>query len=260
MTDLIAITGATGHLGGGVARGLHERGRPLRLVVRDPSRAPDLAGAALAMASYDDPDALRRAFEGVDTLFLVSAAEAQDRLAQHRTAVRAAAEAGVRRVVYTSFLGAAPDAAFTLARDHFHTEQALTDAGLAHVALRNSLYADVVPAFVTDGVLRGPGGAGHLAPVARRDVVDVSVAALEDPTLTGPLALTGPVLHDLAEIAAVTGEVTGDATRYVAETVRRPTRRGAGTARPTGSSTHGSAPTSRSPPASWTWSPTRSNG
>jgi NAD(P)H dehydrogenase (quinone) len=127
---------------------------------------------------------------------LVSGSESPDRLEQHRTAVRAAADAGVRRVVYTSFLGAAPDATFTLARDHFHTERALADAGLVTVALRNSLYADVLPSFAADGVLAGPAGEGRLAPVARRDVVDVSVAAVLDPTLEGVLELTGPELLD----------------------------------------------------------------
>ena len=54
-------------------------------------------------------------------------------------------EAGVERVVYTSFLGAAPNAEFTFARDHFHTEQYLESAGLRFSALRNSLYQDILP-------------------------------------------------------------------------------------------------------------------
>ena len=57
---------------------------------------------------------MRAAFAGVDTLLLVSAAEHPERVRQHLAAVDAAAAAGVRRVVYTSFLGAGPDATFTL--------------------------------------------------------------------------------------------------------------------------------------------------
>ncbi len=56
---------------------------------------------------------------------MVSASEAVDRLDQHRAFVSAAAEAGVRHVVYTSFQGAAPDCTFTLGRDHWATEEAL---------------------------------------------------------------------------------------------------------------------------------------
>ena len=59
-TGMIAVTGATGGLGGRVARRLAEQGVGQRLVVRDPGRAPELAGAEVAAGSYDDPDGLRR--------------------------------------------------------------------------------------------------------------------------------------------------------------------------------------------------------
>lgn len=215
----IAVTGATGHLGGGVARQLHARDVDLRLVVRDADRAPDLAGAEVAVAAHGDADAMRQALQGVDALYLVSGEESADRLEQHRSAVQAAADAGVGRIVYTSFIRAAPDATFTLARDHFHTEQALASTGIPFVALRNNLYADLLPLFATDGAIRGPAGSGRLAPVARRDIVDVSVVALLDPTVVGPIDVTGPELLDLHEVAEITAEVTGEPVRYVDETL-----------------------------------------
>ena len=52
------------------------------------------------------PPGLQAALTGVDTLYLVSAAEAENRLEQHFAAVDAAVAAGVQRIVYTSFLGA----------------------------------------------------------------------------------------------------------------------------------------------------------
>lgn len=215
----IAVTGATGHLGGGVARQLHTRGVDVRLIVRDAERAPDLPGTEVGVAAHGDRDAMRRALQGADALYLVSGEESADRLEQHRTAVRAAAEAGVHRIVYTSFIRAAPDATFTLARDHFHTEQALAGTGIPFVALRNNLYADVLPLFAGDGAIRGPAGDGRLAPVARRDIVDVSVVALLDPTVVGPVDVTGPELLDLHEIAATIGDVTGTPVEYVDETL-----------------------------------------
>ena len=66
---------------------------------------------------------MRLALDGVEVLFLPSAAEHPDRVSLHRTAVDAAAAAGVGRLVYTSFLGAAPECVFTFGRDHFHTEE-----------------------------------------------------------------------------------------------------------------------------------------
>ena len=177
----IAITGATGHIGGGVARLLG--GEVDRIVVRDPSRAPELPGSPeVRVATYADGNAMRSALAGADVLLLVSGAEAQDRLEQHRTAVRAAAEAGVRHVVYTSFDGAAPDAAFTLGRDHWHTEQAIRDSGMAWTFLRDSFYLDFFPLFASgDGVISGPAGDGRVAAVARDDVVDSAAAVLRDP-------------------------------------------------------------------------------
>lgn len=61
---MIAVTGATGAVGGRVAELLAERGAPLRMVVRDADRAPRIEGAEVAGgASYSDPEAMGRAFE-----------------------------------------------------------------------------------------------------------------------------------------------------------------------------------------------------
>jgi uncharacterized protein YbjT (DUF2867 family) len=114
--ELIAVTGATGAVGSRVARGLGERGARLSLVVRDLARAPRLEGAEVRAASgYGAGDEMR-----AGTVMLIPAAEAPDRVEQHKRRGRRVA-AGVRRLVYLSFLGAAPDATFTLARDHWAT-------------------------------------------------------------------------------------------------------------------------------------------
>jgi uncharacterized protein YbjT (DUF2867 family) len=164
---LIAVTAATGGLGGRVARRLAAAGAAQRLVVRDPDRAPALPGANVAQARYDDPGTVRAALGGVDTLLFVSATEHPDRVGLHRGAIDAAIQAGVRRIVYTSFLAAAADATFTFARDHWHTEQHIRATGVPFTFLRDSLYQDVLPYFVGgDGAIRGPAGEGRFAPVA----------------------------------------------------------------------------------------------
>lgn len=129
--SVIAVTGSTGVVGGAVARGLAAAGESIRLVVRDVSRAPQLARAEVAIATYGDSAALEAALVGVHTLFLVSASEDANRVALHTNAVDAAVAASVERIVYTSFYGASPDATFTLARDHWHTEQPFAAAGRA---------------------------------------------------------------------------------------------------------------------------------
>ncbi|PZE37044.1 MULTISPECIES: NmrA family NAD(P)-binding protein [unclassified Curtobacterium] len=218
----IAITGATGNIGGSVARALAADGTPFRMVVRDASRAPELPGADVAVATYADADAARAAFAGVEVLFLVSGAEARDRLDQHRTVIRAAADAGVRHVVYTSFQGAAADATFTLGRDHFWTEQAIRDTSMAHTFLRDSFYLDFVEDLVgEDGVIRGPADDGAMAAVARADVARVATAVLREPArhLDRTYDLTGPAAITLEQAAAVVSDVRGRPVSYHRESL-----------------------------------------
>jgi NAD(P)H dehydrogenase (quinone) len=244
MTRLVAVTGATGVLGGRVVQRLAGRAAEadarLRLVVRDPSRAPAVPGAEVAAfpGGYSDGPGFTNALRGVHTLYLVSAAEAEDRLQQHLTAVRAAADAGVQRIVYTSFLGASPDAAFSLVRQHFATEQAIAATGVRPTFLRHSMYADFVPFFaVLEGeraVIAAPAGAGRASFVSRDNCADVDAAVLLDDSgrYDGrALDVTGPSAITLAEAAGVLAEITGRPAEYRDQTVdeawatRRPSGR-----------------------------------
>jgi len=202
----------------------------VRLLVRgDASRAPAVEGpdpsaVSVAVAAYDSPpELLAGALEGVSGLFMVSGAESADRRAQHLAFVTAAARAGVGHIVYTSFFGASADATFTLARDHWVTEEAIRSSGMAWTFLRDNLYLDVLPWFAgADGAVRGPAGDGRVAAVAIDDVADAAAAVLASPAphagrtydLTGPEALT------LAEAAArITAAGSHGEVRFVDETV-----------------------------------------
>ncbi len=223
-TDLptLAVTGSTGWLGGLVARDLAGKGVAQRLLVRDASRAPDLPGAVVRECTYADADSARAALEGVDTLFMVSAAENADRLTEHRAFIDAAAAAGVGHVVYISFFGAAPDATFTLARDHWATEEHLRASGLAWTSLRDNLYLEFVPHMAgEDGVIRGPAGDGRAAVVAHEDVARTAVAVLLDPAVHAGATynLTGPEALTLTEAARIFSEVTGRQVTFHDETV-----------------------------------------
>ncbi|HEY0166662.1 MAG TPA: SDR family oxidoreductase [Jatrophihabitans sp.] len=218
----LAVTGSTGALGGMVARTLAGQGVQQRLLARTPSRAPDLGGAVVLPASYADRQAATRALDGVRVLFMVSAADAADRLDQHRAFIDAAAEAGVRHIVYTSFCGAAPDSVFTLGRDHYATEQHIKDTGIAHTFLRDNFYIDFLPALAgDDGVIRGPAGDGRVAAVTRADIARAAVAVLTDPDahLGATYRLTGPQALTMAEVAATISDVTGQHVTFHNETV-----------------------------------------
>lgn len=227
---MIAVTGATGALGGRVVDRLAASDVPLRLVVRDAARAPRTPGAEVVVnaGGFGDPAGLRKALTGADTLFLVSAAEAENRLRQHLDAVDAAVAAGVQRIVYTSFLHASPDAVFTLVRQHAATEDRIRASGVRHTFLRHGMYADFVPFFATlqDGraVIAAPAGEGRTSFVSRDDLADVAAAVLLDGSgrFDGQaLEVTGPEALSLADAARVLAEVTGVPAEYRPETVEQ---------------------------------------
>lgn len=225
MTDArptLAITGSTGALGGRVARTLAERGVPQRLLVRTVAKAPILEGAVVLPFSYSDREASARALEGVETLLMVSASESANRVDQHRAFVDSAKAAGVQHIVYTSFVGASPRSTFTLARDHYATEQFIRAAGIDHTFLRDNFYMDVMRSFVgEDGVIRGPAGSGRAAFVARNDVARTAVAVLENARAhtNATYDLTGPEALSLAEVAAAIARATGTRVTFHDETL-----------------------------------------
>jgi uncharacterized protein YbjT (DUF2867 family) len=205
-----------------VARQLSDAGFSQRLLVRDPRRAPDLTDAAAVAVSYGDPVLSRPALEGVKVLFMVSAAEAEDRLQQHYAFVDAAAEAGVRHIVYTSFFGAAPDCTFTLGRDHYATEARIRASGMGFTFLRDNFYLDFLPVLAgEDGVIRGPAGDGVMAAVAREDIARCAVAVLRDPAVHAGATynLTGPEDISLEHAAEVLTRATGRTVTYHHETL-----------------------------------------
>jgi len=130
--------------------------------------------------------------------------------------------AGVGHIVYTSFAGAAPDATFTLGRDHYDAEQAIRETGMTHTFLRDNFYLDVLPYFADEqGVMRGPAGDGRVAAVARADVADVATAVLRAPAdhADATYVLTGPEALTLAEAAARAGAVLGRSLSFEDQTV-----------------------------------------
>ena len=189
------------------------------MIVREVARAPKLAKAEVAIATYHDRPAMVAALHDIETVFFVSAFESEDRLKHHLAAIRAFVDAGVQRVVYTSFLNASPTATFTFARHHAATEDYLAEAGLRFAALRNSLYMDLLPSLVSEGAIRGPAGEGRFAPVARDDIAEVAAALLNDDAAPdGPYDVTGPALMTMQDVAEQLSEASGQPVVFENET------------------------------------------
>lgn len=215
------MTGATGEVGSRLAVRLAAAGVRQRLVVRDASRATVLPDTEVRQASnYAGGEEMRAALDGAHTLFFVPAAEASDRVEQHKTALDAAIAAGVRRIVYLSFFGAAPDATFTLGRDHWHTEEHIRATGLRWTFLRMNLYTDFIPSMVApDGAIRGPAGDGRLAAILRDDVAAAGAAALTSEGHDNRVYdLTGPEAFSFAEAAELMSRASAKPIRFLDQT------------------------------------------
>jgi len=181
-----------------------------------------LPGAEVAEASYGEPEAMEKALAGAETFFMLSASEAADRMRQHVATVDAAASAGVKRIVYLSFLGASPEATFMFARDHWHIEERIRASGVRYAFLRNSLYLNFLPGMAgSDGVIRGPAGDGRVAAVARDVVADVAVAVLlgEGDHDGRTYDVTGPEAITLYGVAEELSRATDRDVTYRAETL-----------------------------------------
>jgi NAD(P)H dehydrogenase (quinone) len=176
----------------------------------------------VSFTGYGDRADAVRALEGVSTLFMVSGAESADRRDQHLRFVDAAAEAGVRQVVYTSFFGAAPDATFTLARDHYATEEHIKASGMDWTFLRDNLYLDFIPMIVgEDDVLRGPAGDGVVSAVSYDDIAASAAQVLSAPHahVGRTYDLTGPEALSLSTAAETLSSALGREIAYHDETI-----------------------------------------
>jgi dihydroflavonol-4-reductase len=110
----ILVTGGTGFVGAAVVRQLLEQGHAVRALARKGSDRRNLAGLDIEIAEGDLTDAasLKRAAAGISALFHVAAdyrlwvrdpeAMLQANVQGSRDIIRAAAEAGAQRIVYTS--------------------------------------------------------------------------------------------------------------------------------------------------------------
>jgi uncharacterized protein YbjT (DUF2867 family) len=215
---MIVVTGATGALNGATVEHLLTRlpADRIGVSVRDPAKARHFAdrGVRVRRGSYEDPAALRHSFEGAEQVLLVSSNDPHaDAVALHRAGIEAAAEAGARRILYTSHQGAGADSPFPPARDHAATEQLLADSGVAWTALRNGFYAHSLAWLLGPWQQTGTIAAPADGPVSWTDRADAAEAAAVilagDRTFEGPVTLTARQAVTFDDIAAMASKAGG---------------------------------------------------
>lgn len=226
---MLMVTGANGNLGGLVVANLRALVGPQGFIAgtRDPSSpfARELAasGVEVRRADFDDPTTLAQAFEGVEAALIISTyAPNSQRPRQNLNAIEAAKQAGVRRLVYTSFAGAGPTAsADHTVEVHWPTEQALMASGMDYTILRHALYADIMVGDLDEtlatGVLRRAGGSARCCYIARDDLGLSAATVLARPGHANRI-YTETMEETLTcdQIAALMSEVFGKRVRYEA--------------------------------------------
>lgn len=215
---MIVITAASGRLGRATAQALEARGvapSSVRLAARSPESLAALAahGFEVVAADYERADTLEAAFQGADTVLLISSMGVDaDRIRHHRHAIEAARRAGVRRIVYTSATHPTADSQFEWAGAHRQTEALLQASGLAWTILRDNAYAANNAGLYAQaretGVLALPGVDAKVAYVTHEDVAAALAGALATPGHDGRIyEITGPEAVDGHRIAALLSEV-----------------------------------------------------
>lgn len=143
---MILVSGATGYIGGLLAERLLDAGREVRCMARSPERASALErrGAELVKADVLEPATLPAALEGVRCAYYLihsmgrgSTGDFADRDKRAaRNFGRAAAEAGVERIVYLGGLGGDGGGTSKHLRSRHETAEALGEGGVPVVYLR----------------------------------------------------------------------------------------------------------------------------
>jgi len=219
---MYAVTGATGQLGRLVIASLLERASAADIValVRDPSRAADLAerGVEVRPFDYDAPDRLAAPLADVKRLLFISSDDVARRNEQHRAVINAAASISPELIAYTSIIHADTNP-ISLAESHRQTERMIAAAGLSYAILRNSWYIENyligADAAIEHGILLGSTGDGLISAASRADYAAAAAAVLTgDPAESRVYELAGDEPFKLADLADVLSEASGRSVVY----------------------------------------------
>ncbi|HET7331898.1 NmrA/HSCARG family protein [Dyella sp.] len=219
----ILVTGATGRVGRHVVDQLVKRGAAVRVLTRDPSKTQFPAGVEVVQGDLLDIDALRAAFDGVRTLFLLNAVTG-DEFTQAIITLNVAREAGVERVVYLSVIHADRFANVPHFAVKSGAERMLEQMGFSATILRPSYFIDnehmIKDVVLNHGVYPMPIGSKGVAMVDARDIAEVAAIELirrdqgpatlpvETINLVGPDTLTG------SDVAGIWSDVLGRPVVY----------------------------------------------
>ena len=213
----VAVTGATGTVGRWVVDELRAGATPVRVLGRDLADEPD--GVRF---SFTEPATWSAAFTGASALFLMRPPQIGNVHRDLLPAVAAAREAGVRRVVFLSVLGAGHNPLLP----HRVVENWLDRSDLTVTHLRaGNFMQNLMTVHGADirenGVLAVPAGNAAMSYVDARDVGAVAARCLMEDEHAGAHDLTGPRAITHAEVAATLSATLGRPITYTRPSLPR---------------------------------------
>ena len=179
-------------------------------------------GIETRVADFNNAETLVETFKGADTVVLISMPfVGPKRRAAHKTAIDAAVRAGVKKLVYTSIVGAGEKDINTYeVNDHVWTENYIKEQPIHYLILRDSQYAEaMVSSFVeayerTNGVLANNMGEGKMAFISRDDCATAAAYAAMSEDIDKVLNINGAELLTIADFLEIASEVTGKKVVY----------------------------------------------
>ncbi|MBL7955994.1 MAG: NmrA family NAD(P)-binding protein [Flavobacteriales bacterium] len=217
MNDKILITGASGHLGGGVLANLVNLLPPSQLVAagrnQDALARFSNTGVDIRTMDFDDAGSIEAALADVGTLYIVPTA-APDRSEQHRRVIDIAARSGVKHVLYSGVIHHDEHGFGPAIADHQQTERHMATSGLQHTFIRNGIYLDAIPMLLGNalesGVFAYPTAPHGVSWAARADLAEATARIIADPKHHGKvhqLSLTHAV--DYVALASILSTLSG---------------------------------------------------
>ena len=204
----ILIIGATGTIGTSLVQQLASHPVAVNALTRNPSKAKFPNGVTAVAGDMLDVESMRKALQGVNTLFLLNAVSTQE-LTEAVLTLNLAREAGIERLVYFSVFNAETFTDVPHFTSKYAVERMIAQAGIPATILRPNCFMQNDAAYFKDALM-GPGlypfpiGDKGVSMVDVRDIGEIAAQAVlkrerssqalpnEIINLIGPDALTGP--------------------------------------------------------------------
>jgi NAD(P)H dehydrogenase (quinone) len=226
---MILITGATGNLGTNILNFLLKKKatEPFAGLIRNEEKAKALRakGIETRFGDYNNYNSLLKAFKGVDKLYFISSGDAANRDRQHVKVVKAAQEAGVKHILYTSFQRKREDAGSAIAfiaKCHIETEKHIFETEIPYTILKHALYMEVLPMFVGEKVVENgsiflPAGEGKVSYASRNDMAEAAANILTSEGHENKVyEISGSKAYSFGELAGILSNLSGKKINYVA--------------------------------------------